>query len=82
MVSVLTSVVLDRKFQTRLGQPKDYDIGTCCFSVKREALRFKSKDWMAFNLLTDCCFSDLALYKSNSAVGIVQSEPHHYLIEK
>jgi hypothetical protein len=61
MVSVLTSVVLDRKFQTRLGQTKDYDIGTWCFYVKREALRFKSKDWLAFNLLTDCSFSDLAL---------------------
>jgi len=32
-----------------LGQTKDYKIGICCFSAKHEALRRKSKDWLARN---------------------------------
>jgi hypothetical protein len=40
MVSVLASSVIDRGFELRSGQTKDYKIGTC-FS----ALRSKSKDW-------------------------------------
>jgi len=31
------------------GQTKDYKIGICCFSAKHEALRRKSKDWLAQN---------------------------------
>jgi hypothetical protein len=49
MVSVLASSVVDRGFETRSGQTKDYKIGFCCFSVKHAALRSKSKDWMAQN---------------------------------
>ena len=28
---------------------KDYQFGICCFSNKHTALRWKSKDWMAWN---------------------------------
>jgi hypothetical protein len=44
MVSVLVSSVVDRGFEPRSGQTKDYEIGICCFSAKHTALRRKSKD--------------------------------------
>jgi hypothetical protein len=49
MVSVLTSSVVDRGFEARSGQPKDYNIGMCCFSAKHTAWRRNSKDWFARN---------------------------------
>jgi len=49
MVSVLTSSGVDREFETRSGQTKDYEIGICFFSAKHAALRRKSKDWLARN---------------------------------
>ena len=47
MISVLASSVVDRGFEPRSGQIKDYTIGMCCFSSKHAALRRKSKDWLA-----------------------------------
>ena len=71
MVSVLASSVVDRGFELRSGQTKDYKIGICCFSAKHTTLRRKSKNWLAGNqdnvssgatcLSTYCCFSELAL---------------------
>ena len=49
MVSVLASSSVDRGFEQRSGQTKDYKIGICCFSAKHAALRRKSKDWLARN---------------------------------
>ena len=49
MVSMLTSSAVDRGFEHRLGQTKDYKIGICCFSAKHAALRRKIKDWLARN---------------------------------
>ena len=49
MVSVLVSSMVDRVFESRSGQTKDYNIGICCFSAKHAALRRKSKDWLARN---------------------------------
>ena len=49
MVSVLSSGVVDRGFEPRSGQTKDYIIGILCFSAKHTALRRKSKDWLAWN---------------------------------
>ena len=43
MVSVLASSVIDRSFEPRSGQTKDYEIGICCFSAKHAALRRKIK---------------------------------------
>jgi hypothetical protein len=45
MVSGLASSAVDRGFDPRSGQTKDYKIGICCFSAKHTALRSKSKDW-------------------------------------
>jgi hypothetical protein len=49
MVSVLASSAVDRGFESRSGQPKDYIIGICRFSSKYAALRRKSKDGLARN---------------------------------
>ena len=49
IVSVLASSAVDRGFEPRSGQTKDYEIGICCFSAKHTALRRKSKDWWARN---------------------------------
>ena len=49
MVSMLASSAVDRGFETRSGQTKDYKIGICCFSAKHTALRSKSKDWLTRN---------------------------------
>jgi hypothetical protein len=49
MVSVLASSAVDRGFEPRSGQSKDYKIGNCCFSAKHAALRRKSKDWLTRN---------------------------------
>ena len=39
MVSMLGSGAVDRGFEPRSGQTKDYKIGICCFSAKHAALR-------------------------------------------
>ena len=44
MVSVLASSVVDREFEHRSGQIKDYKIGIRCFSAKHAALMSKNKD--------------------------------------
>ena len=48
-VSVLASNAVDRGFEPRSSQTKDFKIGICCFSSKQAALRRKSKDWLAGN---------------------------------
>ena len=40
---------VDRGFEPRSGQTKEYKNGICCFSAKHAALRRKSKDWLAQN---------------------------------
>ena len=47
IISVLASSAVDRGFEPRSGQTKDYKIGICWFSTKHAALRRKSKDWLA-----------------------------------
>ena len=49
MVSVLASSEVDRGFEPRSGQPKDYNICIWFFSAKHAELRRKSKDWLAQN---------------------------------
>ena len=36
MVSLLASSLVDRGFELRSGQTKDYKIGICCFSAKHQ----------------------------------------------
>ena len=49
LVIVLASSVVDRGFESRSCQSKDYKIGICCFSAKHTALRTKIKDWLSRN---------------------------------
>jgi hypothetical protein len=49
MVKMLASSAVDRGFESRSGQTKDYKIGICCFSTKHAALKGKSKNWLAQN---------------------------------
>ena len=49
MVSVLAASVVDRGFEPRSGQIKDYKIGICCYPTVHAALRSKSKDWLVLN---------------------------------
>jgi hypothetical protein len=49
MVSVLASSAVDRRFDFRSDQPKDYTICIRCFSVKHAALRRQNKDCLARN---------------------------------
>ena len=45
IVSVLSSSAVDRGFEPRSDQTKDYKIGIFCFSAKQAALRKKGRDW-------------------------------------
>ena len=49
MVGVLASNAVDRVFEPRSGQTKDYKTGICCFSAKHAELRRKIKDWLVRN---------------------------------
>ena len=49
MVNMLASSAVDRGFEPRSGQTKDYEIGMCCFSALHAASRRKRKDWSARN---------------------------------
>jgi len=49
MVSGLALSAVDREFEPRSDQIKDYKIGIRCFSAKHAALKRKSKDWLARN---------------------------------
>jgi hypothetical protein len=60
MVSVLASGAVDRGFEPRSGQTKDYKIDICCFSAKHTALRRKSKDWLAQNQNNVSEWSDIS----------------------
>jgi hypothetical protein len=42
MVSVLASCALDREFESRSGQTKDYKIGICCLSANQTPFKFMS----------------------------------------
>ena len=60
MASVLASSAVDRRFEPRLGQTKDYKIGMCCFSAKHVALRRESKYWLARNQNNVSEWSDMS----------------------
>ena len=60
MFGVHASSAVDRGFESRSGQTKDYKIGICCFSAKHAALRRKSKDWLAQNQNNVSEWSDMS----------------------
>ena len=50
MVNVVASSAVDRGFESRSVQTKDYKIiDMCCFSAKHATLRKKNKDCLARN---------------------------------
>ena len=49
IVSVLATGAVDRGYEPRSDQTKDYAIGMWCFSVKHAALRLKSKYFLIRN---------------------------------
>jgi hypothetical protein len=60
MVSVFDSSAVDRGFEPRSSQTKDYKIGICCFSAKHAALRRMNKDWLARNQNNVSEWSDMS----------------------
>jgi hypothetical protein len=74
MVSMLALSVVDRGFEPRSGQTKDYEIGICCFSAKHTAIRRKSKDWLARNQNNVSNWSDMStrelLFQGANAINI------------
>jgi hypothetical protein len=78
MVSALASSAVDRWLERRLGQIKsnDYEIGICCSPISTQHYREKQIVWLGIRIMyqsgatwlsADCCVSELALKKSNSA---------------
>jgi hypothetical protein len=62
MDSEFASSVVDREFENRLGQAKDYKFGICCFSAKHATLRRKSKDWLALNQDNVSVWDDMSIH--------------------
>jgi hypothetical protein len=49
MVSVFASSAVDRGFEPRSGQTKDYKIGICCLPSEHATLKSKRKYWLVPN---------------------------------
>jgi len=60
-VMVILSSVVDRVFESRPGQTKDYNIDICCFSANHAAFRRKSKDWFARNQDNVSAWGDMSI---------------------
>ena len=77
MGSVLASSAVDPGFEPRSDQTED--IGICCFSAEHLALR----KWVDRNVYPRAVVSVNQHNKNpTKRVGLVQSGPHHHLIEK
>ena len=59
---MLASSVVDRGFETRSGQTKDYRIGIRCSSDNHAELRRKNKDWLARNQENVSEWSDMSTH--------------------
>jgi hypothetical protein len=60
MISLLAASAVDRVFEPRSGQTKDYQIGIRCFSAKHTSLRGKGKDCLARNQNNVSVWSDMS----------------------
>ena len=89
MVSVLSSSMINREFEPRSCQTKNYEISICCFSAKHASSRSKSKYWLAQNVPEwgDMSICGLlfqwasTMQNPTQYVGLVHSGPHLHLIE-
>ena len=89
MVSVLASSEVDRGFEPDRIKPKTVKL-EFCFSAKHATLRRKSKDWLARNQDNVSEWGDMSIHRllfqwastiKIKLIGLVQSRPHHHLIE-
>jgi tRNA U38,U39,U40 pseudouridine synthase TruA len=60
MISVFVSSAVNRGFDPRSAQTKDYKFGICCFSAKHATLKSKNKDWLARNQNNASEWSDMS----------------------
>ena len=52
LISVLASSAVDRGFERRSGQTKNYKSGICCFSAKHAALGERAKSgWLGIRIM-------------------------------
>jgi hypothetical protein len=92
IVSAFTSSVVDwvdRRFEPRSGQTKDYEIGFYCFSAKNAAFRLRAKTVRlgirktcqsgASCLPADCYSMSLHYNNPTKSVGLLQSGHHHFI---
>ena len=61
MIRVFASSAVDRGFEHRSGQTRDYTIDSCCFSAKHTVLRRKSKDCLARNRNNVSAWGDMSI---------------------
>ena len=91
IVSVLASSAVDRGFDSRSGQAKDYQLVFVTYNAKHAELRRKSKDWLARNQDNVSEWSDMyirgllcqlvnTMKKTTKRVGLKKSGHHHHLI--
>ena len=83
MVSVLAMSAVDRGFEPRSSQTKDYKIDMCCFSAEHAALRRKGKDWLARNqdnvsVLGDMSIRELFQWANGQAKEEKGTTTKHY----
>ena len=62
MVCLLAWRIVDRGFEPRSGQTKDYKIDMCCLTAKHTALRRKSNDWLARNQDNVSGWGDMSIH--------------------
>jgi hypothetical protein len=82
MVSMLASSVVDRGFETRSGQTKDYTIAICCFSAKHAALRSKSKVWFARNQNNVSEWSDMSIRGLFQCASTIKNPTQHVCLQQ
>jgi len=61
IISVVASSVVDRGFEPRSGETKDYKCGICYFTAKHAALRRKNKYWLNRNQNNVFAWSNMSI---------------------
>ena len=91
VTAFVSSVVdwVDRRFEPRSGQTKDYEIGFYCFSARNAAFRLRAKTVClgirktcqsgASCLPADCYSMSLHFKNPTKSVGLLQSGHHRFI---
>ena len=87
---MLVSSAVDRRFESRSGQTKDYQLVCVAYNAKHAELRRKSKDWLARNQDDVSEWSDMYIrgllfpldntMKKPKRVGLEKSGHHHHIV--